>query len=481
MTKQIQNNEFEENRDLVFTQQQEDQYTVDNGDTINVYVLFSATTVCSVAVSYADEYRACATPKIVRLTNERNPQNLYALQMTLDKENETERRIQVKTTINGCSGVVSKTIISLITQKTCECAVTYYWGNFDEPVTRKYYVGDTISSQDKNHTVTEIERAGYTWDGEFYYKMPRTPNDSWEKVYFNHDIVRGYTSVFANIYKRLVFNVIDARTRAIIEGATITINGRQQELFASHDEQYKYAINAPCNSDDEQFEVVVSANNYISGRSQRTYINLNKGDILLEKEMEPNEFTITLKWDVVPKWSNPTPDDMDSHLVICDADGTQKAHLHYNSGKISDNSNIKSEIECDGLRYELDFDDVSGVKDYTEHVHGWIKEDSDNIYRFFVKDYTFSSGHRMYDWNTRVKLCWGNKFYPQSVTGEEYYRVRDMVSAGDDEKNRKYWIVFDIKKDKSSGRWQVVTGSDKYKCNGQLIDAYGNTTPYAGG
>jgi hypothetical protein len=133
-------------------------------------------------------------------------------------------------------------------------------------------------------------------------------------------------------------------------------------------------------------------------------------------------------------------------------------------------------VEYDGFYYELDFDDTDGKKYYTEHIHGWINTDSDDrIYRFFVKDY--NGRHRMYDWDVSASIDLGNTYYPQSVSGAEFYKVRDISDTG-----KLYWIVFDIKK--VNGRWTVVpttSANDKYICNGHEYDAYGDSAPYYGG
>lgn len=90
---------------------------VDSTSLTKVYVPFSATSVCSVSLTFDDSYSAYGGYNVIKLER---MANTYVIYFELDKDNEITRYSNFDITVNACSKHTSKSTTITIEQEACE-------------------------------------------------------------------------------------------------------------------------------------------------------------------------------------------------------------------------------------------------------------------------------------------------------------------------------------------------------------------------
>ena len=425
----------------------------------NVYVPFSATSLCSVELQFSSAYTGWVTCYLEKLTNPQNVNNLYALHFSIQKYRyfpgqPSSRSMAFDVTAATCNIFTEESSFSIIQSGCAVCEVTFDWGLYASSYTIIYPLGEPISYDDVAYTLSDLLDAGLGWDGKFYYDQAFT-----SEVHFGSDTANSSIIIYANTFEVIRFNVIDGQTQDRLNPAIILIDGQPADLLTCPEYQaYDYILIPPYSSKTAEFEVIAVYDGYNTKTGDYSFNTLDRHSILLEANQNPGEFTVAFEW------SNRI--DFDSYLQIFDSDMnllleddvtgfiTKPANLYYNSHQGDDgymeesgyNAWLSGQgrtnvayalIKKDGTFYELDYDyQGESGRDPVEHMTGKVNLSGNRIYRFMLN--ACSSDQGLAESNSKVTLTLENNEYV-------FYASEDKV----------YWTVFDIKK--VNGIWSAVT------------------------
>lgn len=433
-----------------------------NGVT-NVYVPFSATSLCSVELQFPAVYTGWGACYLEKLTNPQNVDNLYALHFSVQKylylpEQPSARSVTFDVTASTCNVFTEESSFSIVQSGCAICEVTFDWGAYGNSYTVTYPLGESISYDDVAYTLSDLLNAGLGWDGKFYYN-----NEFTSEVHFGSDTVNSNITIYANIFEVIRFNVIDGKTQDRLSPVIILIDDEPADLLTCPEyQEYDYILIPPCSGKTEEFKVIAAYDGYNTKIGNYSFDTLNGRSILLEANQNTGEFTVTFEWsDTV---------DFDPYLQIFDSDmnllledavsgfTANPANLYYSSHSEYAQDNYREEsgyeawldeqgrenaayaiIKKDGIFYELDYD-YRGEKDRVpiEHMTGKVNLDGNRIYRFMLNDCAKEDKYGLKKSNSKVTLTLENNEYVFSASGDTLY-----------------WTVFDIKK--VNGIWSAVT------------------------
>lgn len=425
----------------------------------NVYVPFSASSLCSVELQFSSAYTGWVTCYLEKLTNPQNVDDLYALHFSIQKYlylpgQPSSRSMAFDVTAATCNIFTEESSFSIIQSGCAICEVTFDWGLYGNSYTVTYLLGESINYDDVAYTLSDLLNAGLGWDGKFYYNQEFT-----SEVHFGSDTINSSITIYANTFEVIMFNIIDGKTQDRLSPAIILINGQQADLLTCPEYQaYDYILIPPYSSKTEEFEVIAAYDGYNTKTGNYSFNTLNGHSILLEANQNPGEFTVAFEW------SNRI--DFDPYLQIFDSNmnllledevngfTTKPANLYYNSHQQDDNYMEESGyntwlsgqgrtnvayalIKKDGTFYELDYDYTGeDYRDPIEHMSGKVNLNGNRIYRFMLN--TCDNNFGLAESNSKVTLTLENNEYV-------FYASEDKV----------YWTVFDIKK--VNGIWTAVT------------------------